>query len=123
MALGGRWYYDPEPGLTERPAKLTVTHANADRLFYRDSRLTNPFAENMTAWLRKGYLDLNGQLVRRRSLHQRQRRRRVRGRQDDDRLTPATFRTTRRLSSRKTSAAGAATRPTSRSTTTPTTCR
>ena len=61
--LGGRWYYDPEPGLTERPAKLTVTHANADRLFYRDSRLTNPFAENMTAWLRKGYKDLAGNVV------------------------------------------------------------
>jgi hypothetical protein len=63
IPLGGRWYYDPEPGTKARPARLTVSHANAARLFYRDGRLTNPFAENMTAWLRKGYLDIDGKVV------------------------------------------------------------
>jgi hypothetical protein len=63
IALGGRWYYDPEPGMKERPATLTVTAKNAHRLFYADGRLSNPFAENMTAWLRKGHLDLQGKLV------------------------------------------------------------
>jgi hypothetical protein len=61
--LGGRWYYKPEAGVTERPATLTVTAKNADRLYYLDGRLTNPFAENMTAWLKKGYMDLNGAVV------------------------------------------------------------
>ena len=30
--LGGRWYYEPEPGTTEKPATLTITSKNADRL-------------------------------------------------------------------------------------------
>jgi hypothetical protein len=61
--LGGRWYFDPEPGMTAKPAKLTVTEANASRLYYMDGRLTTPFAGNMTAWLRKGYKDLDGNKV------------------------------------------------------------
>jgi hypothetical protein len=63
LHLGGRWYYDLEPGLTEKPPTLRVTAENAHRLLYRDNRLTNPFAENMTAWLRKGYKDLQGNVV------------------------------------------------------------
>jgi hypothetical protein len=63
VALGGRWYYEPEQGWRDRPARLTVNYANAKRLYYMDSRLTNPFAENMTAWLRKGYKDLDGKVV------------------------------------------------------------
>ena len=63
ISLGGRWYYLPEAGMKDRPATLVVTAKNADRLFYMDDRLSNPFAENMTAWLRKGYLDLNGNEV------------------------------------------------------------
>jgi len=43
--------------------KLLVTEANSDRLFYRDDRLENPFAGNMTAWLRKGFLDEEGRVV------------------------------------------------------------
>jgi hypothetical protein len=61
MPLGGRWYYDPEPGVKEKP--IMITAKNASRLYYKDDRLTNPFAENMTAWLRKGYLDIDGKLV------------------------------------------------------------
>jgi len=70
IRLGGRWYYRPLPsenvsadanGLLK--GGLRVTEDNAARLFYRDDRLVNPFAANMGAWLRKGYLDLNGNLV------------------------------------------------------------
>ena len=63
IPLGGRWYYAPEPGMKERPATLVVTAKNAARLFYMDGRLSNPFAENMTAWLREGHLDLKGNRV------------------------------------------------------------
>jgi hypothetical protein len=63
LHLGGRWYYDPEPGMKGKPAALTVTAKNAHRLFYMDGRLTNPFAENMTAWLRKGYKAIDGRVV------------------------------------------------------------
>jgi hypothetical protein len=62
VALGGHWYYRPQLG-EKVPSPLTVDFTNTDRLFYRDNRLTNPFAENMTAWLRKGYLDREGRLV------------------------------------------------------------
>jgi len=64
IALGGRWYYDPETPMAERPSTLVVTAKNAQRLYYMDSQLSNPFAENMTAWLRKGNLDLSGNLVK-----------------------------------------------------------
>ena len=63
IPLGGRWYYDPEATLKGRPATLVVTAKNANRLFYRDGRLSNPFAENMTAWLRPGHLDREGDWV------------------------------------------------------------
>ena len=70
ISLGGRWFYQPIEGenITLDPAGhltsvLTVSEANSKRLFYKDDRLENPFASNMTAWLRKGYLDVNGQLV------------------------------------------------------------
>jgi hypothetical protein len=65
IALGGRWYYRPAPGESISPASapLTVTEENADRLFYKSDRLINPFLENMTAWLRPGYLDEQGNTV------------------------------------------------------------
>ncbi|MGE0606393.1 MAG: YHYH protein [Pirellulales bacterium] len=59
--LGGHWYYDPR-GLSGPPPKQ-FDHANADRLYYLTDRLELPFAENMSAWLRKGYLDRQGKLV------------------------------------------------------------
>jgi hypothetical protein len=67
IALGGRWYYQPGPGESVSPAStpLVVTEENADRLFYKSDRLINPFLENMTAWLRPGYLDEQGNLVTR----------------------------------------------------------
>ena len=61
-ALGGRWYYEPAPGESVA-MPLTVTADNADRLFYKSDRLINPFAHNMTAWLRAGYKDAQGNIV------------------------------------------------------------
>ena len=64
-ALGGRWYYKPAPGesVSVATAPLTVTEENADRLFYKSDRLINPFLNNMTAWLRAGYKDAQGNIV------------------------------------------------------------
>ncbi|HVT12070.1 MAG TPA: YHYH protein [Fimbriimonadaceae bacterium] len=61
--LGGRWYYKPAPAESVRGGKVVVTEANADRLFYKDGLFVNPFAGNMTAWLRKGFLDAQGKMV------------------------------------------------------------
>jgi hypothetical protein len=70
IKLGGRWFYKPAPGeqlavgASGRLAgRLVVTEANSDRLFYKDHLFINPFAGNMTAWLRKGYIDQQGNLV------------------------------------------------------------
>ncbi len=63
LALGGRWYYEPVEG-ESTATPLTVTEENADRLFYKSDRLINPFANNMTAWLRAGYLDVEGNEVK-----------------------------------------------------------
>jgi hypothetical protein len=64
VSLGGRWYYRPEkPGDKTVPANLVIDHRNADQLFYLDHQLSNPFAENMSSWLLKGYLDRQGNLV------------------------------------------------------------
>ena len=63
VSLGGRWYYDPVPGESADASHLTVTEENADRLFYKSDRLINPFLNNMTAWLRAGYKDEQGNVV------------------------------------------------------------
>ena len=66
IALGGRWFYQPAPGETVEPKGrgLVVTEKNAGRLVFQDGgRYLTPFAENMSAWLKKGYLDLSGSLV------------------------------------------------------------
>ncbi len=70
LPLGGRWFYRPAQGESvpidtagHLSGDLNVTEANSARLFYQDERLENPFAGNMTAWLRKGNLDVNRQLV------------------------------------------------------------
>ncbi len=56
VPLGGRWYRHPD-------AKDEFTSANAEQLYYRDDRLSNPFAQNMAAWLRRGYLNRAGLVV------------------------------------------------------------
>jgi hypothetical protein len=60
--LGGRWYYRPV-NPDDQSKRITITAANADRLFYHDDRWSNPFAENMSAWLRRGSMDRNGQVL------------------------------------------------------------
>jgi hypothetical protein len=62
VPLGGRWYYDPRGGETAPPKEFD--HTNADRLFYRTDRFEAPFADNMSAWLRKGDLDRSGHVVK-----------------------------------------------------------
>jgi len=54
VKLGGRWYYNPH-GAKEPPKQFD--HTNADHLYYLTDKLETPFAGNMTAWLRKGYLE------------------------------------------------------------------
>ena len=61
VPLGGRWYFDPRGGDRTPPAEFTA--ANADRLFYLSDRLECPFADNMSAWLRKGWIDAAGTVV------------------------------------------------------------
>jgi hypothetical protein len=70
VPLGGRWYYDPRGADADRASdagRLALpTHfdaSNAERLYYRTNRFEAPFADNMQAWLRKGWLDLEGKLV------------------------------------------------------------
>jgi hypothetical protein len=66
VPLGGRWSYLPAPG-DARGTVPVFNHVNADRLFMKEAegRYFNPFAENMSAWLKKGYLDLRGDPVTR----------------------------------------------------------
>jgi hypothetical protein len=61
LPIGGRWYYDAAPGESAFPK--TITYANADRLLYHDTQYFAPFADNMTAWLRAGFKDANGNIV------------------------------------------------------------
>lgn len=61
VPLGGRWYYDPKGGDREPPKQFD--RRNADQLLYLAARLENPFAENTTAWLRKGFRDLHNRTV------------------------------------------------------------
>ncbi len=65
IPLGGRWFYQPLQGEIVDKAKLQVTQANAARLYFQESRTRylNPMADNMSAWLRKGFKDLTGQIV------------------------------------------------------------
>ena len=67
VALGGRWFYLPAEGETIKDGArgLFVNEQNGERLLFHDggTRYFAPFAANMSAWLRKGYLDLAGNLV------------------------------------------------------------
>ncbi len=61
VALGGRWYFDPQGGSKQVPKQFDYT--NADQLLYRSGRFEAPFAGNMSSWLRAGYKDFSGDLV------------------------------------------------------------
>jgi len=65
ISLGGRWYYAPAPGesVSIPSTPLVVTEKNAERLYYKSDRFINPFLNNMTAWLRAGYKDEQGNVV------------------------------------------------------------
>ncbi|MBI3831483.1 MAG: YHYH protein [Planctomycetes bacterium] len=62
VQLGGRWYFERLKSETETPK--TFTAAQAARLYYKAARLEAPFAGNMSAWLRAGFLDLRGREVK-----------------------------------------------------------
>ncbi len=61
VKLGGRWYFDPR-GEGKRPPER-FDHTNVDRLYYLTDRLETPFVGNTSAWLRRGYLDRDGETV------------------------------------------------------------
>lgn len=65
IPLGGRWYYAPASGesVSVSSTPLVVTEQNAERLYYKSDRFINPFLNNMTAWLRAGYKDEQGNIV------------------------------------------------------------
>ena len=60
--LGGRWYYRPT-NPSDQSRNVTITAENADRLYHHDDRWSNPFAENMSAWLRRGSMDRAGRVL------------------------------------------------------------
>ncbi|MEM7473569.1 MAG: sulfatase-like hydrolase/transferase [Planctomycetota bacterium] len=59
--IGGRWYFDPQGGNAEIPK--VFDYSNAHQLVYSADGLHAPFAGNMSSWLRKGYLDIDGNEV------------------------------------------------------------
>jgi hypothetical protein len=61
LSLGGRWFYKPNAAESEPVHHFDST--NADRLFYHDTEYTTPFAGTMTAWLRAGDKDPDGNIV------------------------------------------------------------
>ncbi|TWU59263.1 Arylsulfatase [Rubripirellula tenax] len=61
VALGGRWYFNPQNG--QRVAPKQFDYTNAQQLLYKTDRYHAPFASNMSSWLRAGYLDFNGDEV------------------------------------------------------------
>ena len=61
VPLGGRWYFNPTAANESLPQQFDT--GNADQLIYLSERPVAPFAGNMSGWLRKGFLDINGQLV------------------------------------------------------------
>ena len=61
VALGGRWYFDPQGGSSTLPKQFDYT--NADQLLYKSDRFEAPFAGNMSSWLRAGYKDFDGNIV------------------------------------------------------------
>jgi hypothetical protein len=70
IPLGGRWFYDPRGsdakhanGDRQPAAPTRFDASNADRIYYRTDHFEAPFADNMQAWLRKGWLDVESKLV------------------------------------------------------------
>jgi hypothetical protein len=64
LPLGGRWFYAAKPGESQPPALFD--HTNGERLLYRDGpgvQCEAPFANNMSATLQPGNVDLQGNTV------------------------------------------------------------
>ena len=61
VPLGGRWFFEPRGQSRSLPTQFD--HTNSDQLLYKTDRFERPFAQNMTSWLRNGYLDLAGDTV------------------------------------------------------------
>ncbi|QDV23224.1 sulfatase-like hydrolase/transferase [Aureliella helgolandensis] len=61
VALGGRWYFDPKGSERKPPQQFDYTNSN--QLLYKSDRFEAPFADNMSSWLRAGYLDFEGKAV------------------------------------------------------------
>lgn len=61
VALGGRWFFDPQGGSKDLPAQFD--YRNSDQLLYKSDRYEAPFVDNMSSWLRAGYKDLAGDIV------------------------------------------------------------
>jgi YHYH protein len=61
IPIGGRWFYKSKPGETAMPKRFDYT--NADRLIYHDNRWSAPFDGSMSAYLRAGDKDLDGDIV------------------------------------------------------------
>src|SRR5262249_48201359 len=62
IPIGGRFFYRTDAGVKNRPARFDHTHTH--RLIYHDKRWRARFAGSMSAWLRAGNLDLDGNVVR-----------------------------------------------------------
>jgi hypothetical protein len=61
ISLGGRWYFDPQGGSREVPARFDYT--NAGQLLYFDGHYTAPFLGNTSTWLRVGDKDEAGNVA------------------------------------------------------------
>jgi hypothetical protein len=61
VPLGGRWFYAAPSEDSSTPSRFD--DSNANRLLYKDAGYSAPFAGNTTAWLHKGNIDLNGNVV------------------------------------------------------------
>jgi hypothetical protein len=60
--LGGRWYYDPSH--LSRAVPKRFDHTNANRLLYLSDKLEAPFVDNTSAWLKDGFYDSSGKVVK-----------------------------------------------------------
>ncbi|MBT5706045.1 MAG: YHYH protein [Verrucomicrobia bacterium] len=62
VPLGGRWYYDPSH--LSRAVPKRFDHTNVNRLLYLTDKLEAPFVDNTSAWLKDGFYDLRGKVVK-----------------------------------------------------------
>jgi len=61
VRIAGRWHFDSTGVSRDIPPRFD--HTNAHRLVYLSDRPETPFAGNMSSWLRRGYLDRDGNPV------------------------------------------------------------